>query len=315
MTENERIWQWLDEHWDQFLEYWQTKTKDLSQADVVAFDADRIVGIMADWVYQGVRKVVMVTPQSLVEGLTRLNEEIRRRCEIAATAAENAASYATTEGNYARSQGDRMAQYIQDITELKERVRQQGNTAEAQGARAQQIYENVSAWYNPFRDEAEDWYANEVRAWNIFKGGAQEDFAAWTSAENVRKQNENTRILQENTRVGNEGQRQTSEQQRRDAETIRDNNEDERLLNELGRIENERRRESAEGLRQQTFEANEVQRQQTFEDGEDRRMQTLLLTRFYINPKTKKAYAIKPKNDTNNYKIRRGKMFMIITKK
>jgi hypothetical protein len=301
MTENERIWQWLDSHWDQFLEYWQTKTKDLSQADVVTYDANRIVGIMADWVYQGVRKVVMVTPASLITGLTSLNDALRQRCEIAASAAENAASYATTEGNYAKSIGDQMALYIEEITDLKARVKQQGDTAENQGNRAQSIYESVSAWYNPFRDEVETWYSGETVAWNRFKNSAQSDFALWTEAESTRKSSENERIAHENVRTQSEQMRVTEESARVLREQERESNEEERQANE-------QLRQSAEGERQTVFEQTQADRQQAFEDAEAERMAAMLLTHFEVDPDTGCLMAYMTENDPTNYFIRNGYM-------
>jgi hypothetical protein len=303
MTENERIWQWLDEHWEQFCEFWQTKSKDLSQADFVAYDENRIVGIMCDWVYQGVRKVVMVTPQSLVEGMSRLDEELRRRCEIAASSAETMATHAQTQGDYAKTEGDRVASLIDEITTLKERVRQQGNTAEAQGTRAQGIYETVNAWYNPFRDQAESWYSTETAAWNTFKNGAQTDFANWTQNEQTRQQNESLRVSQENTRKSNETTRQNQESTRNTNESTRQTNEAQRQENEEIRLDGTFRQNANTGKWERLN-----QRTRQWEDTGLYWLGGLIAYRFYTDPNTGRIHVVKNNTDRVNFTLVNGRL-------
>ena len=78
-TLNERIWQWLDGHKQEFFDWWASQTKDASQLELVAFDADRHVGALMTYSSGGVKKVVNVSPSSLVEGETA--ESLNTRAE------------------------------------------------------------------------------------------------------------------------------------------------------------------------------------------------------------------------------------------
>lgn len=159
MTEHEKIWQYLDSHRQEFLDYWAAHLKDASQVELVAFDNDKMKGVLMSFDWQGVKKVVAVTPENLLAQLAGLDEAVRQRCLTAAQAAEDGASLANTQGNYAKAQGNRVDSALSDYTSLKEQVTAQGNTAEAQGTRAQGIYDTVSNWFTSFKSTAEAWYA------------------------------------------------------------------------------------------------------------------------------------------------------------
>jgi hypothetical protein len=137
-TENERIWQWLNSHTEEILDYLATKTKDVSEVETVAFDADRHAGVLAVFSYQGVTKVVSITPTSLLEGFTGLDEEIRQLCQSAAQTANTAAAAADEKGDYAKQQGDRVVLVLGDLDALKTAVRNQGDEAEGKGIYAYQ---------------------------------------------------------------------------------------------------------------------------------------------------------------------------------
>lgn len=183
-TQNQEIWQWLDAHWDQFADYWHAKMKDASQVELIGFDSDKVQGVLASFNWQGVSKVVKVTPQSLLQALSQLNEELRQRCIEGAEAAETAATYATGQGDYAKGQGDRVVQLIEEITALKALVKSQGDTAQAQGAAADELRQTVNAWYSPFKAVAEAWYADISSAVSSWFSGVQ---SAWTEWFNARK--------------------------------------------------------------------------------------------------------------------------------
>lgn len=181
-TQNEMLRQIFDEHWQEFCDYWAARSKDVSQVETVAFDRDRHTGVLMRFEWQGVRKVVCVTPKDLVDGLETLNEELRERCLAAAESAEQAAVYANDEGDYARNLGDRIDALISEITTLKARVKSQGDTAETQGNAAQAQKEAVEAWYTPFKTTAENWYSGVVAAWNSWFAGIKADWTAWLAA-------------------------------------------------------------------------------------------------------------------------------------
>ena len=114
-TLNERIWQWLDGHKQEFFDWWASQTKDASQLELVAFDADRHVGALMTYSSGGVRKVVNVSPSSLVEGLAALNENLRQRCIDAAVKAENWGTFAKEQGETAESLNERAESLISEM--------------------------------------------------------------------------------------------------------------------------------------------------------------------------------------------------------
>ena len=188
-TQNETLRQIFDEHWEEFCDYWAARTRDASQVETVRFDSERHTGVLMRLEWQGLKKIVAVTPQELLEGLTLLNEELRQRCIAGAESAEQAAGYATSQGDYAKREGDRVDALIQEISLLKQRVKEQGDTAEAQGNAAealgnaaQAMKKEVEEWYSPFRSAAEQWYSGVVAAWNRWFAGIKADWTAWLAA-------------------------------------------------------------------------------------------------------------------------------------
>lgn len=326
------IWQWLSEHKQDVLDYFATIMREASDIQLVNFDADRHMGLLATFVYQGVRRVDNVKPSSLVEGLTRLNEELRRRCEAAAAEAER-------QGTYAKTQGDRVDACIAGYNQLYQRVKSQGDTAEQQGANAQSIYDTVRNWYSPFKTGAESWLSDTkadwydwngstrdawdswydarlkqwrdwftdgvVPDWNDFWASVQQDWHNWTEAELARQEAELERIDNELARMAAERIREASEQERQRQEGIRQRNES-------VREQQEAERELAEDKRQQTFEENEAQRQQDFEDAETRRMENMLVTEFYVDFDDMTLTILQPEADTVEYDVEDGYLFIEI---
>lgn len=151
------MWQWLREHKQDILDYFSTIMREASDIQIVNFDTERHAGLLASYIYQGIRRIENVSPTSIVEGLSRLGQEVRERCDNAAASAERAAGYAQTEG-------DRVADALADYQTLYDRVSQQGNSAEQQGAEAQQIHDVMFAWFlgqnnNGFKHDAETLYS------------------------------------------------------------------------------------------------------------------------------------------------------------
>lgn len=188
-TEQERIWQWCDTHQELLMQYFRAHAKDASQIELVSYDPQRMKGVLTVFNWQGVRKIVSVTPESLIENLSNLVDVIEQRCIAASEAAESAASYANTQGDYAKTEGDRVQALITQLTTLMETVRQQGNTAAAQGAAAEAIKNEVTTWYTPFRQTAEAWYSAITSNVSSWFDGVQSD---WTTWFNARKQEWNT---------------------------------------------------------------------------------------------------------------------------
>lgn len=181
-TQNQEIWQWLDLHWDEFCDYWASKMKEASNVEQIAYDPERISGLLANFKWQGVSKVVKVTPDSLLQALSQLNDALRQRCIEGAEAAEIAAGYANSQGDYAKSQGDRIDALIQEITTLKALVKSQGDTAEAQGAATENLRQQVDSWYTPFKATAEAWYSEVTGAWSAWFDATKSAWSAWFDA-------------------------------------------------------------------------------------------------------------------------------------
>ena len=181
-TEQERIWQWCDTHQELLMQYFRAHAKDASQIELVSYDPDKMKGVLTVFNWQGVRKIVSVTPESLIDNLSELVDVIERRCVAASEAAENAAVYANAQGDYAKTEASRVQALIDRLTAIGETVRQQGLTAEAQGAQAEAIKNEVVAWYTPFKSAADSWYSAITASVASWFSGVQADWSAWFNA-------------------------------------------------------------------------------------------------------------------------------------
>ena len=310
------MWQWLAEHKQVVLDYFASIMREASDIQLVNFDVDRHMGLLATYVFQGIHRVDNVKPSSLVEGLTRLNDELRIRCE-------NAAAEAERQGAYAEQQGDRVDDRILDLTNLKQTVTQQGNTAEQQGINAQNICDEVTAWYPPFKADAEDWlyyqkadwadwypstqstwndwYAARVQqwlswytdgvvpTWDNFWAGVQNDWSDWTAKETARQRAELDRIAAELIRRADEEVRQQKELERQQAEEIR-----------------------LDGTFRQNTDTGQWerlnQRSGEWEDTGNSWMGGLFAFKFYTNPKTGRCHVVKNSIDKVSFSIRNGRL-------
>ena len=310
------MWQWLAEHKQVVLDYFASIMREASDIQLVNFDVDRHMGLLATYVFQGIHRVDNVKPSSLVEGLTRLNDELRIRCE-------NAAAEAERQGAYAEQQGDRVDDRILDLTNLKQTVTQQGNTAEQQGINAQNICDEVTAWYPPFKADAEDWlyyqkadwadwypstqstwndwYAARVQqwlswytdgvvpTWDNFWAGVQNDWSDWTAKETARQRAELDRIAAELTRRADEEVRQQKELERQQAEEVR-----------------------LDGTFRQNTDTGQWerlnQRSGEWEDTGNSWMGGLFAFKFYTDPKTGRCHVVKNSIDKVSFSIRNGRL-------
>ena len=310
------MWQWLAEHKQVVLDYFASIMREASDIQLVNFDVDRHMGLLATYVFQGIHRVDNVKPSSLVEGLTRLNDELRIRCE-------NAAAEAERQGAYAEQQGDRVDDRILDLTNLKQTVTQQGNTAEQQGINAQNICDEVTAWYPPFKADAEDWldyqkadwadwypstqstwsdwysarvqqwlswYTNGVvPTWDNFWAGVQNDWSDWTAKETARQRAELDRIAAELIRRADEEVRQQKELERQQAEEVR-----------------------LDGTFRQNTDTGQWerlnQRSGEWEDTGNSWMGGLFAFKFYTNPKTGRCHVVKNSIDKVSFSIKNGRL-------
>lgn len=128
-TEIEIIRSWLDEHWTDVLKYYGAKMKNASQVETAPFDEDKIVGMLCAYVYEGVNKVVKVTPQALVEGISGLSKDLARWCESMGNFAKTQGEYAESAALNANNAADRVDESILDITEAKQAALTAASTA------------------------------------------------------------------------------------------------------------------------------------------------------------------------------------------
>ena len=176
-TEIEIIKAWLDKHWTDVLKYFGAKMKNATDVETIAFDDDKVTGLLCSYVYEGVRKVVNITPMSLVEGLTQLSDDLARRCEDAALHAEQ-------EGDYAEQQADRITDAILDITEQKELARRMAEYAEQQGDILESLRSEVITWFGEtpgdgVRKDVSDWRNETQSAWTQWWNGIKDDWSPW----------------------------------------------------------------------------------------------------------------------------------------
>ncbi len=180
-TDREMLIQWLDEHWTDVLKYFGAKMKNATEVETMAYDEDKVIGMLCSFVYEGVRKVVNVTPMSLVEGLTHLSEDLARRCEDAAIHAEQ-------QGEYAERQADRVSDAYLDITEQKELAQRMAEYAEEQADRIEYLRGEVTEWFGEtpgagVRKTVSDWLSGTQQAWNSWWDGIKDDWSGWFLAK------------------------------------------------------------------------------------------------------------------------------------
>lgn len=176
-TEIEIINQFLEKHWTDILKFYGAKMKNATEVENMAFDEDKVIGILCSYVYEGVRKVVNVTPLSLVEGLSGLSSELALRCERAAESAEEL-------GSYAERQGDRLSDAILDISEQKELAVRMAAYAEEQGDRIAALKDEMTDWFGAtpgdgIRHSVSTWFSSAVDSWLDWFGGVMDDWSVW----------------------------------------------------------------------------------------------------------------------------------------
>ena len=206
-----------------FLEYLRSHMKAIEQVEL-AVTRERIVSFPATQILGGVQKTVRV-PLSLLTA----------EFDTAISEVEDATDYANAQGDYAKAKGDyaeEQGDYAKDEGDYAKNQgdygKAQGDYAKEKGDDAAEIYAAVTQWYNPFRDEVEGWYDDEVSAWNSFKSGVNNTLADWSDDEAARVAAEQLRVSQENTRQNQESTRQSQEQTRQSQEGVRQTQEQSR---------------------------------------------------------------------------------------
>lgn len=203
-----------------FLEYLRSHMSAIEQVEL-AETREGIVSFPATQTLGGVQKTVRVPLSLLTADYDRAIADI----EAASDYAEEQGDYAKGQGDYAKNQGD----YAKDEGDYAKNqgdyAKAQGDYAKEKGDDAADIYAAVTQWYNPFRDEVEGWYDDEVSAWNSFKSGVNNTLADWSDAEAARVAAEQLRVSQENTRQNQESTRQSQEQTRQSQEGVRQTHE------------------------------------------------------------------------------------------
>ena len=270
-----------------FLEYLRTHQSRIEDVELATVK-DGIVSFPATQTLGGVQKTVRVPLTLLTTSLSQ-----------AETLAREEAAYARQQGDYAKAQ----AEAVSDAGDYAE---EQGDYAKAKGDEALAIKNTVTLWYNPFRDNVEQWA----------------DDAA--TAESQRVAAEQVRSNQESTRVSQENSRSAAELLRVSAENYRIAAEQERAAAELLRIREELERKAAESQRQQNEEArlDGVFRQNTVTGMWERLNQRtgvwestgnywlggLMAYRFYTDPATGRIHVVKNSADRISFSLVNGRL-------
>lgn len=270
-----------------FLEYLRSHMSAIEQVELATV-TDGIVSFPATQVLGGVQKTVRV-PLSIITAVIDADLE---QVKEAARYAQEQGDYAKAEGDYADEQGDYASE--------------QGDYAKEQGNAALAAKDIVTTWYNPFRDNVEQWAADAA------------------SAENQRIAAENTRKSQETARQNAETARASAETARANAETQRNLAELDRIEAELERISKELERKAAEAQRQQneevrlngTFRQNTEsgkwerlnQRTDEWEDTGNYWLGGLIAYRFYTDPATGRIHVVKNNTDRVNFRLENGRL-------
>ena len=270
-----------------FLEYLRSHMSAIEQVElatvkngIVSFPATQIIG--------GVQKTVRVPLSLVTADIDAAETEVR---EMAA---------------YAKQQGDYAKQQAAAVNAAGDYANEQGRYAKAKGDEALAAKNTVTSWFNPFRDEVEDWAADaadaeskRVQAENIRKA----TWTDWESAEAERQRKELLRIAAENERIEAELSRIEAELKRARAELERKAAEDIRNTNEEIRLDGTWRQNTDTGnwekLNQRTGE---------WEDSGNSWMGGLFAFKFYTNPKTGKGHVVKNSIDKVTFSIRNGKL-------
>ena len=270
-----------------FLEYLRSHMSAIEQVELATV-TDGIVSFPATQVLGGVQKTVRV-PLSIITAVIDADLE---QVKEAARYAQEQGDYAKAEGDYADEQGNYASE--------------QGDYAKEQGNAALAAKDIVTTWYNPFRDNVEQWAADAA------------------SAENQRIAAENTRKSQETARQNAETARASAETARANAETQRNLAELDRIEAELERISKELERKAAEAQRQQneevrlngTFRQNTEsgkwerlnQRTGEWEDTGNYWLGGLIAYRFYTDPATGRIHVVKNNTDRVNFRLENGRL-------
>lgn len=270
-----------------FLEYLRSHMSAIEQVELATV-TDGIVSFPATQVLGGVQKTVRV-PLSIITAVIDADLE----------QVKEAARYAQEQGDYAKAEGDYADEQGNYASEQGDYAKEQGNAALA----AKNI---VTTWYNPFRDNVEQWAADAA------------------SAENQRIAAENTRKSQETARQNAETARASAETARANAETQRNLAELDRIEAELERISKELERKAAEAQRQQneevrlngTFRQNTEsgkwerlnQRTGEWEDTGNYWLGGLIAYRFYTDPATGRIHVVKNNTDRVNFRLENGRL-------
>ena len=252
-----------------FLEYLRTHQSRIEDIELATVK-DGIVSFPATQTLGGVQKTVRVPLSMLTASIDQAETLAREEAAYA--------EYAEEQGDYAKSKGDE----------------------------ALAIKNTVTTWYNPFRDNVEQWAGDAA------------------TAESQRAAAELIRTNQENTRVSQESSRSAAELLRVSAENYRIAAEQERAAAELERIREELLRKAAETQRQQNEEARlDGVFRQNAETGtwERRNLRTgvwedtgnfwlggLMAYRFYTDPATGRIHVVRNNADRITFSLENGRL-------
>ena len=183
---------YVDTHIDEIISRLRVHMKDPATLEMVPYDPIRHRGLLMLFVYEGVHKIVDVSPESLLESILIKEQEVMDRVNAASEAVENLTQLITDQED-SRAQAEslrRAAEEARAAAELiraaseGERVRNENTRQSQEQARQDQESSRVeaeqsrSSWYDVFKETVENWFSSPTSGtgikerWETFKSAA-----------------------------------------------------------------------------------------------------------------------------------------------
>lgn len=271
---------YVDTHIDEIVSRLRVHMKDPATLEMVPYDPIRHRGLLMLFVYEGVHKIVDVSPESLLESILIKEQEVMDRVNAASEAVENLTQLITDQED-SRAQAEslrRAAEEARAAAELiraaseGERVRNENTRQSQEQARQDQESSRVeaeqsrSSWYDVFKETVENWFSSPTSGtgikerWETFKSAADswkslaeskfDTFFGTNDDAGIQGLWKRFFLKSQSDFQGLTDEMNSQEQQRQDAEARRVSAESARSGNETSRQNAEGQRSDAETQRQ-----------------------------------------------------------------
>lgn len=271
---------YVDTHIDEIVSRLRVHMKDPATLEMVPYDPIRHRGLLMLFVYEGVHKIVDVSPESLLESILIKEQEVMDRVNAASEAVENLTQLITDQED-SRAQAESLRRAAEEARAAAELIRaasegervQNENTRQSQEqARQDQESSRVeaeqsrSSWYDVFKEMVENWFSSPTSGtgikerWETFKSAADswkslaeskfDTFFGTNDDAGIQGLWKRFFLKSQSDFQGLTDEMNSQEQQRQDAEARRVSAESARSGNETSRQNAEGQRSDAETQRQ-----------------------------------------------------------------